>query len=99
VAPQEREALVNLLVQRRNVSVQEANATIDRWQEQIARGVQQTKQAATQAASAAASGVSKGAFGSFFALLLGLIAAAVGGAAGTPGIILSRTTAGIRRAA
>lgn len=46
------------------MSMQEANATIDRWQAQIAQAVQQTKQTAAQAATTAASGVSKGAFGS-----------------------------------
>jgi hypothetical protein len=39
VTPQERQALANLLVQRRNMSMEEANATIDRWQAQIAQGV------------------------------------------------------------
>jgi hypothetical protein len=99
VTPQDRQALVNLLVERRNMSTQEANATIDRWQSQIAQKVQQTKQAAAQAARGAASGVSKGAFGSFFALLLGLIAAVVGSRVGTPKLIPPRPTVGTRMAA
>ena len=83
VTPQDRQALANLLVSRRNMSMQDANATIDRWQAQIAQTVQQTKQTATQAEKTAASGVSKGAFGSFFALLLGLASALAGSWIGT----------------
>lgn len=99
VTPQDRQALANLLVNRRNMSMQEANATIDRWQAQIAQGVQQTKQTAAQAAKTAASGVSKGAFGSFFALLLGLIAAVAGSWAGTQESGQFRSTIDTRRAA
>ena len=99
VTPQDRQALAKLLVERRNMSMEEANATIDRWQAQIAHGVQQAKQTAAQAATAAASGVSKGAFGSFFALLLGLVAAVAGSWVGTQEFVRSRPTAGTRIAA
>lgn len=99
VTPQDHQALANLLVERRHMSMQEANATIDRWQGQIAQGVQQTKQTATQAANTAASGVSKGAFGSFFALLFGLAAAVAGSWVGTPQFTGSRPPAGTRIAA
>lgn len=90
VTPQDRQALANLLVQRRNMSMQDANATIDHWQAQIEQTVQQTKQTAAQAETTAASGVSKGAFGSFFALLLGLISAVAGGWSGTQEPLRSR---------
>ncbi len=90
VTPQDRQALANLLVQRRNMSPQDANATIDRWQAQIEQTVQQTKQTAAQAETTAASGVSKGAFGSFFALLLGLAAAVLGSWTGTQELMRSR---------
>ena len=83
VTSQDRQALANLLVEHRNMSIQDANATIDRWQAQITQAVQQTKETAAQAATAAASGISKGAFGSFFALLLGLASAVAGSWAGT----------------
>lgn len=83
VTPQDRQALANLLVSRRGMSMQDANATIDRWQAQIEQTVQQTKQTATEAATGAASGASKGAFGSFVALLLGLAAAVWGSWTGT----------------
>jgi len=99
VNQEDRQALANLLVERRNMSMEEANATIDRWQAQIAQGVQQAKQATAQAATAAASGVSKGAFGSFFALLLGLVAAVAGSWVGTDEFFRSRPTAGTRTAA
>ena len=96
VTPQDRQALANLLVDRRNMSGQEANATIDRWQAQIAQAVQQTKQAAAQAATTAASGVSKGAFGSFFALLLGLASALAGSWTGTREFVRSGQQIGSR---
>jgi len=99
VTPQNRQALANLLVERRHMSMQEANATIDRWQAQIEQGIQQTKQTATQAASTAASGVSKGAFGSFFSLLFGLAAAVAGGWAGTQHYARPRPPADTRIAA
>jgi hypothetical protein len=83
VTPQDRQALANLLVERRHMSMQDANATIDRWQAQITQTVQQTRQTAAQAETTAASGVSKGAFGSFFALLLGLASAVAGSWTGT----------------
>jgi hypothetical protein len=91
VTPQDRQALTNLLVSRRQMSVQDANATIDRWQAQIAQAVEQTKQTATQAETTAASGVSKGAFGSFFALLLGLASALAGSWTGTQELVRSRS--------
>ena len=90
VTSQDRQALANLLVQHRNMSLEDANATIDRWQAQITQTVQQTKQTAAQAATTAAAGVSKGAFGSFFALLLGLAAAVMGGWTGTQEYLASR---------
>jgi hypothetical protein len=90
VTPQDRQALANLLVSRRQMSMQDANATIDRWQAQIEQTVQQTKQTAAQAETTAASGVSKGAFGSFFALLLGLASAVAGSWTGAHGFIRSR---------
>lgn len=99
VTAQDRQALANLLVERRGMSVQDANATIDRWQAQITQGVQQARQTATQAETTAASGVSKGAFGSFFALLLGLIAAIAGSWAGTKEPFRSRPTGVTRIAA
>ena len=99
VTPQDREALAKLLVQRRNMSMDDANATIDRWQAQIAQGVQQAKQTTAQAATAAASGVSKGAFGSFFALLLGLVAAVAGSWVGTQEFATFHPTADTRTAA
>jgi hypothetical protein len=99
VTEQDRQALAKLLVERRNMTMDEANATIDRWQAQIAQGVQQAKQTTAQAAAAAASGVSKGAFGSFFVLLLGLVAAVAGSWLGTHEFLRSRPTAGTRKAA
>lgn len=91
VTPQDRQSLASLLVSRRHMSMQDANATIDRWQAQIEQTVEQTKQTATQAETSAASGVSKGAFGSFFALLLGLASAVAGSWTGAQGLLRSRS--------
>jgi len=99
VTPQDRQALVNLLVNRRRMSPEEASATINRWQSQIEQGAQQAKQAAAAAATAAASGIAKGAFGSFCALLLGLVTALVGGQAGTPKLLPPRAALDTRIAA
>ena len=99
VTPQDRQALASLLVDRRHMSMQEANATIDRWQSQITQKVQQTKQTAAQAETTAASGVSKGAFGSFFALLLGLASAVTGSWTGTKEEFARSRSAGPRIAA
>jgi hypothetical protein len=99
VTPQDRQSLANLLVNRRNMSTQEANATIDRWQAQIEQGVQKAKQTAAQAAQATATGVSEGAFGSFFALLLGLVAAIAGSWIGTQEIVRGRPSIETRRVA
>jgi hypothetical protein len=91
VTPQDRQALANLLVERRNMSMQDANATIDRWQAQITQTAQQTKQTAAHAETTAASGLSKGAFGSFFALLLGLASAVAGSWTGTQEFVRPRS--------
>jgi len=99
VTQQDRQALANLLVERRNMRMQDANATIDRWQAQIMQTVQQTKQTATEAETTAASGVSKGAFGSFFALFLGLASAVVGSWMGTQEFLRLRPTVDTRKAA
>lgn len=99
VTPQDRQALLSLLVQRRNMSTQQANTTIDRWQAQIEQEMHNARQTATAAANTAASGVSKGAFGSFFALLLGLLAAVAGSWIGAAELIRPRPTITTRRAA
>jgi hypothetical protein len=99
VTPQDHQALANLLVERRHMSMDEANATIDHWQAQIAQGAQQARQTAAQAGTAAASGVSKGAFGGFFALLLGLVAAVAGSWVGTQEYVRFRSVPSTRRAA
>jgi hypothetical protein len=99
VTPQERQALANLLVERRHMSMQDANATIDSWQAQITQTVHQTRQTAAQAETTAASGLSKGAFGSFFALLLGLASAVAGSWIGTREEFVRSRSAGPRIAA
>ena len=84
VNSQDRQALANVLIQRRGMTPDQANTTIDRWQAQLQQTVQHAKQTAITAEDKAATGVSRGGFGGFFALLLGLLASIGGGWAGAP---------------
>lgn len=87
----DREAVINVLVARTNMTRDEAARTVDRWeasyQQARARVEQAREQASQQAretAAAAADRVSGAALWSFVALALGLAAAAIGGRVGTP---------------
>ncbi len=75
----DREALASLLVERGHMSLAQANTDIDKWQVQIVDGAQSAKSTVLKVEDKAASGVSATGFGSFFSLLLGLVAAVVGG--------------------
>jgi hypothetical protein len=71
------------LARAENVSVDQARGQVDQYARQYQAAVQQAKQDATKAAKAAATVVTYGAFGTFAALVLGAIAACLGGLAGT----------------
>jgi hypothetical protein len=75
----DREALASLLVERGHMSLAQANTDIDKWQVQIVDGAKSAKSTVLKVEDKAASGVSATGFGSFFSLLLGLVAAVVGG--------------------
>ncbi|MDQ3195778.1 MAG: hypothetical protein M3Q32_05260 [Pseudomonadota bacterium] len=90
----DREAVVNVLVAR-GMSQEEAAKTVDNWQQtyQQAQAKMQdvksdVKQDARAVADQTADAVSKGALWGFFALLLGAIAAAIGGAMGRPRTVI-----------
>ncbi|MFD2189320.1 hypothetical protein [Pistricoccus aurantiacus] len=95
------EALANVIAARTGKSQQEAEKIANRWIEQAQQAVDQAQQAAKearqkaiQASDAIASAVSSAALWTFFAMVLGAIAAAVGGVIGSPKHL---PAAGIRR--
>jgi hypothetical protein len=97
--PQDRANLARVMSQRRGMSEADANAQITQWQQQIAQTKQQVQQKAVQAEDKAATGVSRAALVTFAALLLGAIAATVGGGLGSPKLIMQPTTRETRLAA
>lgn len=82
--PQDRANLAQVISQKRGVPVAQADAQIAQWQQQLAQTREQVGQRAAQTGEKVASGVSRAALVSFAALLLGAIAAMVGGGAGAP---------------
>jgi hypothetical protein len=92
VNPQDRANLARVISQRRGISQADADAQITQWQEQLAQTKQQLGQKAVQAEDKAASGVSRAALVSFAALLLGAIAATVGGGLGSPKVMAQVAT-------
>jgi hypothetical protein len=84
----DREAVINVLVAR-GMSRDEAAKTVDNWQQTYEQGKAKAEQLKAEAETKAravadqtADAVSKGALWGFFVLLLGAIAAAIGGAVG-----------------
>lgn len=87
----DREALVNILVARSDMSRQEATNTVARWEKTYAQAVEQYDQLKEQAGqqaretgAATAGAVSTTALWTFVILLVGAVAAALGGASGAP---------------
>lgn len=89
----DRDALINVLVARTDLSRPEAARTVDQWEQKARRLRDQAEQKARQAGDRAAKGVSMASLWSFFGLLLGAIAAAAGGGVGAPRL-LEETEAG-----
>lgn len=99
----DREALVNVLVARTNLSRGEAEDTVARWSQLYAQLRSQwnaTKgeiaQGAREVGEQAASGVAKAALWTFAIFLFGGAAAAFGGWTGTPKSLLTRDASTIR---
>ena len=86
VTPEARQNLVDLVAAKQGVSPDQANNEVNTWQTKIQQATAQAKSTAITAADKTASGVSKTALWSFAALLLGAIAATLGGVAGAPRI-------------
>ena len=90
-ATENRQAVVNMLMAQTNMSREEADQTVRRWeqayqavQNQAEQTTSEVKQEAVQAAAATAETVSTASFWAFVVMLLGAIVASVGGAFGTP---------------
>jgi hypothetical protein len=87
--PQDRQAVVGTLVSQDNMSEQEANRKVDSWVQDYQQAKTQTEQKARQVGDKAAKGVSMAGWGTFVMLVLGAVAAGLGGASGAKA--LSRT--------
>jgi hypothetical protein len=99
VRPEDRQAVVDSLVSKNNMSEDQANQTVDRW----IQGSQQTKaqaeQKARQAGDVAAKGVSAAGWWSFAMLVLTGLVAAWGGSRGATAFLRARPEVEVRTAA
>ena len=84
VSEQERQQIVDRIVQETGVTREEAETQLQQLQTQYEEARAAAEEQARAAAQATSEAISQGAFWSFVALLLGAIAAAVGGLIGTP---------------
>ncbi len=84
VSDQERQRLVDQLVQQTGITREEAEAQLQQLESQYQEALATAEQQAREAAQATAEAVSRGSFWSFVALLLGAAAAALGGWMGAP---------------
>lgn len=84
VTPEARTNLVQLVATKQGISEAQANDEVNTWQSKLQQAAAQAKSTAVNAADKTASGVSQAALWSFAALLLGAIAATVGGMVGSP---------------
>lgn len=84
VTPEAQQALATLVAQKQGVSPEQANQEVSGWEQRLQQAKEQAKTTAANAADGAAAGVSRAGLWSFAALLLGAIAAALGGLLGAP---------------
>lgn len=79
----DRQQVINLLTTKHSLSPQEAASLVDQWDQHFQQMRTKAERNVKQAGQAAAGVISNGALWGFIALLLGLLAAAWGGWAGT----------------
>lgn len=84
VSDQERQRLIDQLVQQSGITREEAEAQLQQLESQYQDALATAEQQAQEAAQATAEAVAQGSFWSFVALLLGAAAAAFGGWTGAP---------------
>jgi hypothetical protein len=75
----DRDALVNIVMERTGKSRAEAEAEVSKWESEVGRISQEVEERARVVGEDAAEGISKAAFIAFFALIIGAAAAAIGG--------------------
>jgi polyhydroxyalkanoate synthesis regulator phasin len=83
-AAADREALVNVLVNRTGMTREEAERTVQNWQNQYQQAQARVAATARGTADQAAGVVTQAALWGFVALVLAAVAAAIGGAVGRP---------------
>jgi hypothetical protein len=81
-AKQAHDRIVAIMAAQLNITPDEANQRLDKMQSQVAQTTDQAKDKAKQLADKTASGMSKASLIAFVSLLLGAIAAAIGGSLG-----------------
>ena len=79
---QAKETAVQALAKQQNISVEDARAKVDQYQQQYQQTLAETKQKALAAADATATVVSRGSLFGFVALVLGALAGWFGGRSG-----------------
>jgi len=99
VKPEDRQAVVNSLVSKNNMSEDQANQTVDRWIQGSQQMKAQTEQKARKAGDVAAKGVSAAGWWSFAMLVLTGLVAAWGGSKGATAFLRARPEVDVRSAA
>jgi len=84
VAAVDRESVINALAARSGMSREQAEQTLQRWEQEYQHARAELERQARQAATSAARLISQASLWTTLALVLGLIVAALGGALGTP---------------
>ncbi|HEV7371290.1 hypothetical protein [Arenibaculum sp.] len=92
-----RQEAAQALASARNIPIDEAEARVVQIVERYEQGVEQARQQATEAADAAASAVSTGALVAFVAMILGAVAAWLGGRSGVVHPIFADRVVPVRR--
>lgn len=82
-AQEARERAAQALAKAQSISIEDARNRIAQYEQQYRQTIDQAKQQAAQAAQTTAKVISRGALFGFFALLLGAVAAWLGGRSGT----------------
>ena len=90
-AAEARQRIIPIIAAQQHITQEEAAQRFDATQARILRDRQQAVQDATQAAQVSAAAASKASYVTFFALLIGAIAAAVGGLLAAPRATVTAT--------
>jgi hypothetical protein len=100
VKPEDRQAVINILTSKNNMSQEQANQTVDRWVQTASQTKAQAEQKDREVGSTAALDVSTAGWASLIVLVLSGLAAAWGGAVGAraflrskPEIVVTKNTA------